>query len=243
MVAQLNQSDIFIFDFPKRNGVFDSIEFYRKNRFDKQLGLQPLDKGFDSIQIRLWYGGSFTGERLIVLSNSNKSWKAEVSKLTTEYNPNFKGDETERANVDFLEGYLVTRKTEKKVPKSGWDKFIRKLFNLNILTLPDEGKVTGIHPGSVTDGWGVIVEIATKKIYRYYGYNNPDYFYRKVEEARNINHILVLVDEEFELEQVGDYIDELPDEDQWKVVAVDSFNKVKTQKIQLQDIKPEENRK
>jgi len=238
MVAQLNQSDSFVFDFPKRNGVIDSFQFKSKTRFQKHVGIQPLDKGFDSIQIRLWYGGSFTGERLVVLSNSNKGWKAEVSKFSTDYNPNFKGDETERAIADFLEGYFITRTTENKVPKSGWDNLISKLFKLNILTLPDESKVAGINPGAVTDGWGVTVEIATKKVYRYYGYGNPDYFYRKAEEARNINHILVLIDKEFGLKNVGSYIDEMPDDERWETVRADSNRNIKIQELKLQEIKP-----
>jgi hypothetical protein len=224
-ITELNTADTFLFEFPKRDRIGDSFWYMRKASFEKSLGLQSLEKGFDSIQIRLWYEDFSTGRRLIILSNSNKGWKAEVSTINTDDNPNFKGDEINRANPDFLEEYIVTRTIESKMPKSGWDKFIKKLFNLNILTLPDEGKVTAIDQGSGTDGWSITVEIATKKVYRYYNYSNPDYFYRQAEEARNINHILVFVDEEFGLEPFGEYIDKKPAEVQRKIVTADSFQK------------------
>lgn len=226
-IAELNTADTFLFEFPKRDRIGDSFWYMRKESFEKSLGLHSLEKGFDSIQIRLWYEDFSIGERLIILSNSNKGWKAEVSTISIDDNPNFKGDEIERANADFLIKYIVTRTIESKMPKSGWDKFIRKLFNLNILTLPDEGKVTAIDQGGGTDGWSITVEIATKKVYRYYGYSNPDFFYRNAEEARNINHILVLIDEEFGLEPAGEYIDKIPAENKKGLMTVDSFPKVK----------------
>jgi len=169
-ITELNTADTFLFEFPNRRGVFDS-SFYKNNLLtQKSLGLQMLEKGFDSIQIRLWYGGAMVGQRLVILTNKNKKWNAEISKIITEVRPGFE----DTLNVDFWDQYYLERTIEYKTPKSGWNNFIKKLFNLHILSLPDQENIEDFKEESIMDGVGVTVEIATKKVYRLYNLSNPD---------------------------------------------------------------------
>lgn len=237
-VAQLNTSDTFYFEFPKRRGVFDSSFYHNNLLFEKALGLQSIEKGFDSIQIRLVYGGAMVGERLVVLINRDNKWRAEISKIITDYNPNFKGDEEDRANADFWDAYSLTRTIEHKTPKSGWDKFIKKLFKHDILTLPDIQTFADYSPGLVTDGVGVTVAIATNNVYRLYTYQDTEFYIEKHPEAESINRILELIDNEFALENMWNYSAKEKDSN-----SPYTIKKVKMQEVKLQDIKPEKKKK
>lgn len=195
------------------------------------IKLGSLEKGFDSIQIRIEYGGPLAGNRLMIFTNKNGEWKAEIVKITVIDNPNFKGDDIERANADYFTAYLLTKESQLKIPKSGWKKFILKLFELNILALPDENTIVNVRPGLFNDGLDVSVEIGTRNVYRFYKYNNPDYLFKDFQEAKDISQILKLVDEEFGLKQLWDYTYEMS-------FVIDTISKelIKANEILLKDI-------
>src|SRR5687768_11175784 len=87
-IRGLNTSDIFLFESP--NHLFIPDHYINRTRqFEKHLGLQSLENGFDSIQIRLHYGGPMSGDRLVILTNKDDKWTAEISKIITEVNPKF----------------------------------------------------------------------------------------------------------------------------------------------------------
>jgi hypothetical protein len=234
IVAQLNPTDTFLFEFPNRKGVFDSTLYKQINYYDSSLGFESLEKGFDSIQIRLWYGGSFTGERIVILSNKNNKWASEISKISYSTNPEYK-----RKSFDnYWEQSIPLRNIEYRTPKSGWNKFISQLLKLNILTLPQENNIKDFQKISTTDGDGVSVEVALKNVYRYYSYSNPD-MYPQYEEMKNVSHILNLIDEEFRLEKLWDYTNqEVP-----TVVPTVDTTKVKIQEMTIQEVKPVKKKK
>ena len=237
-IRELNQSDTFYFELPKREGKFDSSLYQNIQKYTKELSLTSLERGFDSIQIRVSYGGPMTGERLVILTNKENKWSAEISKIITEVNPGFE----DSINVDSWEKYSLIRTIDYKTPKSGWDKFIKNLFNLNILSLPDEENIANFKKESPTDGVGVFVEVSTKKAYRGYGYSDPDYYLYELKyefaELKQISQILKLVDEEFDLEKLWDYTNEEHHEN-----TPDTIRKVKMQEIQLEDVKPEKKKR
>ena len=226
-ISQLNNSDIFLHEFPQKRGLFDSSLYnYIVNR-EKELNLTSLDKGFDSIQIRISYGGSFVGERLVILSNKDNKWTAEVSKIITSVNRGFE----DSLNADFWDQYSLTRTIHYKMPKSGWSKFIKKLFNLNILTLPDEANIKDFSRMAATDGSGILVEVATKNIYRAYTYGEMDSYNQNHSEMMNISQILKFVDEELGLDKLWDYTMETP--------SVNEPSKpIKFQEMTIQEVAP-----
>lgn len=53
--------------------------YYRnKGGVENKLGLQSLENGFDSLQIRIWYGYAFNDtSQLAIFKNSNGNWKGD----------------------------------------------------------------------------------------------------------------------------------------------------------------------
>src|SRR5688500_17996987 len=62
ILSQLNLSDTFLFDFPLYyNNQLDGVVLVNLRRQEKWLNLPSLRKGFDSIEIRIWYGCYYIG--------------------------------------------------------------------------------------------------------------------------------------------------------------------------------------
>jgi hypothetical protein len=85
-------------------------------------------------------------------------------------------------------------------PASGWRKFSRQLFDLNIIDLPDMRKIKNYPP--IADGDGIAIEVANKHKYRFYGYQQPDVVQKKVPQAKKIEAIMNLIDDEFRISRV-----------------------------------------
>jgi hypothetical protein len=225
-IHNLNTSDTFRFEFPKRNGAIDSFLIKSNFFYEKHLKLISLKKGFDSIQIRIWYGGALAGQRMISLTNKNGEWVAEISTLNSYDNPDYK-----RGVSSYDEMYLPSRTIEYKTPKSGWKKFVNELFKLNILTLPNEEDIEGLkRTADYADGCGAFFEIATKNVYRVFTYGEMDPDLEKYEQLQNVSQILNIVDEEFGLEKLWDY------KNQIKPTFDTSTNKIKIDEITLQEV-------
>src|SRR5688572_16780294 len=54
--------------------------FYKVSKdIQKQLNLDNLEKGFENLQIRLWYDFALVSERaLIIITNKDSTWKSLV---------------------------------------------------------------------------------------------------------------------------------------------------------------------
>ena len=65
--------------------------------------------------------------------------------------------------------------------------------------MPELDRINGFVEVSATDGCSVSIEIATRKVYRCYGYANPDFYVQRHWQAKNIVDILRLVNKEFRL--------------------------------------------
>jgi hypothetical protein len=164
--------------------ILDSSLLEEARLNQRYLGLESTEKGFDSVQIRIWYDCINTPHFLVGLKNTNGKWKAELCRII--YPP------TWQRSGDSISGKIIQGS-----PKSGWPKFISQLFNLKILTLPNDYEIPNFKYDAVTDGCGAEVEIATKNTYRFYAYNNPELY--KYWQTKNILLILKLINEEFEI--------------------------------------------
>jgi hypothetical protein len=219
-IRQLNTSDTFRYEFSVNSkGQFDSGEYTSKLFIEKNLHLQSLEKGFDSIQIRVYYGCVIGQEWRVILINKNKRWSCEVSKMIYYHNE-------KKAILD-----SVSRTIEYKIPKSGWNKFFNKLFELKILSLEDNNRIPGFHYDIPTDGCGIGIEIATKGVYRFYSYDNPEMYSDKYWQARNVLDMLRFINKELAIKT--DY----PNEEEYSEQTTDSTKLPKIQEIELQDIK------
>jgi hypothetical protein len=159
--------------------------YYRnKGGVENKLGLNTLENGFDSLQIRIWYGYAFNDtSQLVIVKNTKGVWKGDFFYL--KYNLNNKGDSIES----------ISKQVVSKEPRSGWQSFISRILALHVLTLPDYHKITEYYQGA--DGDAVIVEIASEKLYRIYSYQAPGVYKGKHKEAQNMEDILTLIEDEF----------------------------------------------
>jgi len=198
MVSQLNSSDSFRRDYIRINTRYeDSANKTDKRILDSSLKLSSLENGFDSIQIRIWYGCPQCKEDMfVILKNEDKSWSAQISKLKiTSLDSNC-------PDFRFCYSYYYKNKTQLKKPRSGWKSFIDSLFNLKILSMEDQGWPPNFFPGH-TDVGGMFVELATKNTYRQYKYidprtwkgSDPNYW-----KAENVIKIMRLLNKEFDIE-------------------------------------------
>lgn len=192
LVRVLNTSDAFLLDVN-----YNKREKAWLKHVVKECGLDSLNNGFDSIQIRIWYGCALDGLfNLVILKLASGTWNAQVRELKPYYSDQYysKEDKYWKTKLD-----SVSQKITHLVPKSGWSYLITELFNRKILSLPDQDDVEGFVEESATDGCGVSVEIGTKKVYRYYGYSNPDLHAKKNWQPKNILDILRLLNSEFRI--------------------------------------------
>ena len=151
---------------------------------ERHLGLNTLENGFDSIQIRIWYGYAFIDtSQLVILKNNKKEWVAEL--VTFKYHTDNRIDSVN----------AIDKTSVKSQPKSGWSNFINKLFSLKITELPDFSKVKNYQ--DMMDGDDVIVEISTVNSYRIFSYKEPRHFKERIPEAKSMEMILELVEDEF----------------------------------------------
>ncbi len=160
--------------------------FYTSVKMEaSQLKLDSLESGFDSIQIRIWFDISLLRkQRLIVISKSNDKWIANLYILTLGSTKNSHEDSIFK--FDFKPG----------LPKSGWNDFTKRLFDLQITTLPDMDNIAGY--GSGMDGIGCNIEVATKTYYRFYRYWEPKSYQAKFWQAKQMTKILELIEQEFD---------------------------------------------
>jgi hypothetical protein len=151
------------------------------NKDASKLYLDSLETGYDSLQIRIWLGHSMASEKqIVILKFTDNKWKAQLLTFTEE-------------NEDY-------NKTTKNItPKSGWSKFIKNLFDLSILTLPDEEDLPGYN-GCGADGIEYHFEWATTKKYRFYSYCNPEGNVNKFWQARNVLEISRMLEKELNFE-------------------------------------------
>lgn len=158
--------------------------YLHKPMIENKLGLSTLENGFDSLQIRFWYSyASLDTSQLVILKYSNKKWNAELNDII--YNLNAKGDTIQS----------ITKINKFGSPKNGWQPFADKLFAFGIDTLLDDSKVAN-YP-DMMDGDNVIIEVSTKSKYRIYSYKEPAFVQSKIREARAVEQILELVENEF----------------------------------------------
>jgi len=170
-------------------------------RNERLLGISSLINGFDSIHIRLSYGCALDGPHpIIALTLISNKWKAEI--IETEY---YSSDHNLRRKGNCSEDSVdsASKSIRSVNPASGWQSFISKLFALQVLSLPSLEKIPGYRDidGSVMDGCGIRVQVATKRIYRVYDYSNPVLFADKYPEAKKAVAIGTLLNTEFGLKK------------------------------------------
>lgn len=147
----------------------------------KRAGLKALENGYDSIAIRLWYQYAGPVTEMVEIRKHCEGWVAQFVTIKRHI-------EKDDTIVNIISNKII------QAPNSGWEIFTKKLFSLNITTLPDWGEIPDYNPAN--DGHGVDVEISTKKYYRLYSYLGPR-TKPEIKEARALEEIMDLIEDEF----------------------------------------------
>ena len=153
----------------------------------QKANLEVIEKGFDSICIRLWYCYGFGPWQIVEIKKDNKEWLAEFILLTEVRN-----------KVD--SSTSIKKTSISATPKSGWDFFLKEFFSKNIITLPTSFSISGYE--LVTDGDFFITEIATKNHYRIYSYSALK-FNLNIKQAREMADVILLIEKEFGVERLN----------------------------------------
>ena len=185
------QTDTIVKDIPENK--LDSQFIELRRRVEGSLGIENLENGYRDQQIRIWLPDSINQEKVIILKDSGAIWRGMLITLEYVYESSI------QPHVKKRDSLLSIRKVASEIisPKSGWKTFIDSLMVLEILTLPDIGKLPGYT--FMTDGVWLTVEIGNNKSYRTYSYElSPENVQRFI-EVKKIIKILNLVDSEFRL--------------------------------------------
>lgn len=158
----------------------------RKQSLEKRLGLSSLKSGFDRFQIRIWkVTGPFTGDLYVFKNEPDSEWRGAF------YEYKYIPDHTQKMDS------VVIKKSILPKPKSGWNSFINKLYNLHALILPHWESVPGYDQVGNNEG-GIAIEISSKTKYRIYAYLTPYERQDVFPEAKKIVEIMNLVQNEFD---------------------------------------------
>lgn len=189
-IAQSNsnecQEKFLTKDIPARLG--DSNYLTAKNNILKLIKLPELEKGFNQLQIRIWYGYPYSSsDNLILLSKSRDKWAGEIWRLDYQIDS--------RGGSDSI--FCFKRTVN---PNCGWNSFIDSLNMYNILDLKDSRSL----PGYEMDGEGqnIIVEYATCKHYRIYSYVNPWLVTTQFPEAKKLVNISGVIERQLSFKRL-----------------------------------------
>jgi hypothetical protein len=154
-------------------------------QIESKLGLYSIENGFDSLEIRVWlgYAGS-NNEQLLIIKKDTDRWTANLSHLTFIYSD--KGDSIQ----------AISKTSVEKSPKSGWYQLLDSLNKLEIVTLRDMADIPNYE--TATDGSTITVEIAAKRQYRIYSYQNPYYMQSEFNDAKKIEQVIQFLEREFD---------------------------------------------
>lgn len=183
------------------SGGDSSYSFQRFRHIQENLNLESIENGFDSIQIRIWMNyGLLRKEHLVIFKNDGNKWNG----LLIDFESDSKIVEDSIGSFGNLTNYAITKEINVS-PGSGWKSFIKKLSELKIFTLPDSENVPGMNWGG-GDLPVYSIEIATKKLYRFYTYTLPSSYEKNIPEAKNMEAILKLLEKEFRFKRLENHL-------------------------------------
>jgi hypothetical protein len=130
--------------------------YYAMRYVEADLGLEQLVYGYDSMQIRIMLTFSLSRvAQLIILSNHDNRWKAEVLDLES------------KAVSDTTSRFYVTKRRD-VMPQSGWPLFMKVLIDKGLTELPDYSTLPDYYYN--TDEKTILIEYATAEFYKVISY-------------------------------------------------------------------------
>jgi hypothetical protein len=183
---KLNETNKFICDTPYASTrTSKGLDFIRDS-----LKLDTLQKGYNGLQIRIWYGYSFTHrQQVIVIKNRAGTWSGNYYQFNPVY---YKGSDS---LLYFKQQMTLTE------PDISWEDFMDKLFKQQILILPDASKIGKYDIAN--DCSGVEIEVATINEYRLYTYSCIFLNNKKIKEFGEMQNIIDLISHHLKITPLG----------------------------------------
>jgi hypothetical protein len=177
----------FVKDIPAyKNGTFPSY-YLNKSKVEKMIGIHSIEGGFDSLQIRIWYGYSRTDSgQLAIISRNQGMWDMQFYYF--------------RYLLDKGKISSISRRVVSSTPKEGWTDFAASLFADSIIQLPDQMKIRDFP--DYADGNSVIFEVATKNYYRIFSYTEPKLAESNFPQAGKVVDFLEVIRSQFDFRQL-----------------------------------------
>lgn len=152
-----------------------SYSFLGKRKREKELDLESIENGFDSLQIRIWLGHSLAlTKNVVILKLKDGVWTGQLLTYTIGHN-----DSTGKS-------YIASKELKNIESKMSLAKITTSIKDFQILTLPNCEEIRGYDACGGHDGITYSFEVSTKTKYRFYYYCNPDYLAERFWQAKNV---------------------------------------------------------
>jgi hypothetical protein len=159
------------------------------------LGLDDLENGYDSLQIRMWFTYPLKdSEQVLTIKRNNDHWYGNFCLASYGLTP--MGDSISRYTIHFF----------KPILRRDWSAIVDTLIKFNIMTLQDERQVINLdsinsHP-KTTSG-SVIIEIADQHKYKLYFYPMPVDYKEQLKEAADVCHMVEFLSARLGIQYLG----------------------------------------
>lgn len=148
-----------------------------------ELNLPRLDKGVDSLSVRIWISGMLTPKDVISFYYSNGNWYASRTFFWKSFpqigEKGYKGGITTESMAQMI---VDSANTIRITPKISFSKIVDTIRHFNILNILSQEEIPNFRD-EVADGFEYTIEIATKNYYKIIRYHCPDIFAK--EEINN----------------------------------------------------------
>lgn len=156
----------------------------------EELNFARLDKGVDSISIRIWISGMVIPLDVISIHYSNNNWFASKTYYWTSFpqpgEKGYKGGITSEGLTQMVLDSLQTFRVKPKIPFSD---IIDSVQYFNILGIPSQEEIPNFRD-TVADGFNYVIEIATKDYYKIISYHCPAAYAKEEINNRKVTEFL-----------------------------------------------------
>jgi hypothetical protein len=121
------------------------------------LNLNRLDRGVDSVEVRLWTASMLIPEQLLTIMYVENQWRVTETLYWTS-----------KDKMDSLKSVSLT-------PKLDVSKFMDSLQAFGLKTFPGQDELQGFED-NIADGVNYVFEVRTKEYYNVFSYHCPDLF-------------------------------------------------------------------
>jgi hypothetical protein len=188
-IIRKEKCDTVIKDIPVDSNGQPKMFFLLKRIIERKIDLPTLENGFDSLQIRIWYGQAFSDSlQLIVFKHSKARWSAQL------YNMFYHYDKTRDSIVS------IDKNVKAIIPQRAWKYFMMRINRLKITSLPDASQIPDY--GECQDGYGVTIEVASVSKYKIYNYSCFREYYT-IWQANKIEQLMELLEKQFRFKRLA----------------------------------------